>query len=354
MKRRHVFLSALVLVLGFSLAGGAAQAQELALNESSSIYSAELAAQSLSLCAYGQQSLREAMTDCGLSVVLEKNYDKSPEDTSHTCAYSVGMGRTTYQGEERTLLVVVIRGTAAGEWYSNFDFAPSHSDDTQFAENFLMAAQDVYLNLQSVLGQAENPLVLVTGHSRGAACANLLSLFLNAACGTENVFVYTFATPTTVRGAMAATECPNVFNLINPADLVTLTPPTGFGYTRLGTDVMLPGDETMAASLQASMDQLQALCPTIPSYYNVRHSLTGPGEGEDGVTVYEVLQGLALSLSGLSGQSTDQAAMPQVAETSDLAPLMQSLAALSDSDEAARVFGQHATAVYAQLLAAMN
>ena len=153
----------LALALCLTLFGGAAMAETLSLPEDSSTFSPELAAQTLSLFGTDAQTVRQAMANYGLTIVQEAHYDKSPEDPSHTCAYTVGMGQVTYAGEPRTLLVVAIRGTTAGEWYSNFDFAPSHSNDTQFAENFLMAAQDVYLGLQSVLGQVQNPLVLVTG-----------------------------------------------------------------------------------------------------------------------------------------------------------------------------------------------
>ena len=348
----------LALALCLTLFGGAAMAETLSLPEDSSTFSPELAAQTLSLFGTDAQTVRQAMANYGLTIVQEAHYDKSPEDPSHTCAYTVGMGQVTYAGEPRTLLVVAIRGTTAGEWYSNFDFAPSHSNETQFAENFLMAAQDVYLGLQSVLGQVQNPLVLVTGHSRGAACANLLSLFLNAACGPQNVFVYTSATPTTVRGEIANTDCPNVFNLINPADLVPMMPLTGWGYARLGQDVTLPGDQQIAETLQQAMSTLHALSQDIASYYNVRHSLTGPGESEDGLTVSELMQAVAQSMLSLSEQSpeADASALPQVAEDSDLAPLMRMLSDLfgSDGDQGAQILQQHMPALYGQLLAAMN
>ena len=81
----------------------------------------------------------------------------------------------------------MIRGTNDGEWYSNFDFAPSHSADAVFAENFLFAAQNVFLSLDEILKGEENPLLLVAGHSRGAACANLLGVLLDAAYDPANV-----------------------------------------------------------------------------------------------------------------------------------------------------------------------
>lgn len=351
MKKHTLFTRALLLALSLSLlVPGGALAQEFSLPEDSTSFSQELAAQALSLYGADAQSVREAFAPYELTILQEAGYDKAREDTSHTCAYTVAQKSVTYQGSERTLLVIAVRGTTAGEWYSNFDFAPSHRSQTQFAENFLMAAQEIYLNLQPVLARVSSPLVLITGHSRGAACANLLGLFMNAACGAQNVFVYTSASPTTVRGEMAASDCRNIFNLINPADLVTLLPLTGWGYTRLGQDVLLPGDEALAASLQESMDALHALAPDIASYYTVRHSLTAPGEAEEGLTVYQLMQFAAQALSGLEAEE----AMPEIAEDSDLAGLAQTLARLSgDRDYAMQLFQQHMPALYVQLLSTL-
>ena len=355
MKKLRLLSALLALTLAVCLPAAAQAQQELSLPEDSAVFSPELAAQTLTLVGGDASSVSQALSAYGLTVVCEANYDKSPEDPSHTCAYTVAQGAISYQGEDRTLLVVAVRGTVAGEWYSNFNFAPSHRDETQFAESFLMAAQDVYLGLQPLFARVENPLVLVTGHSRGAACANLLSLFLNAAFGPQNVFVYTSATPTTVRGDMAKTDSPNVFNLINPADLVPLMPLPGWGYTRLGQDIVLPGDPALSEELRQTADALCTLSPTISSYYETRHSLTGPGESEDGLTVYELMLRVADSLIGLSAGAAEPAGtLPPIADTSDLASLAQKLASASEEDgERSRlIFHQHMPDLYARLLAA--
>ena len=137
-----------------------------------------------------------------------------------------------------------------------------------------------------------------------------------------------------------------------------MMPLTGWGYARLGQDVTLPGDQQIAETLQQAMSTLHALSQDIASYYNVRHSLTGPGESEDGLTVSELMQAVAQSMLSLSEQSpeADESALPQVAEDSDLAPLMRMLSDLfgSDGDQGAQILQQHMPALYGQLLAAMN
>ena len=123
----------------------------LALPESSGEFSVELARQVLALCT-GHTAQRETeLLECaGFTVAAQVNYDKG-DAISHTCAYTVGLKQVSFGGEERTLVLIAVRGTEGGEWYSNFDFAPSRSDEGQFAENFLFAAEDAFVGVQSVL-----------------------------------------------------------------------------------------------------------------------------------------------------------------------------------------------------------
>ena len=75
------------------------------------------------------------------------------------------------------ILIVAVRGTdGAGAWASNFDVTPSRDFDSPYAENFDLCARDILGTLEPYL--TDEPLVLVCGHSRGAACANLLGLLL--------------------------------------------------------------------------------------------------------------------------------------------------------------------------------
>ncbi len=336
----------------------AAQTAELVLPQSTAEFSEALALNALTLSAgHKQDTTADIMRQMGFEVVLQKNFDKAADDLSHTCAYSVGT-KTVVRGQEtRTLYAVVVRGTDAGEWYSNFDFAPSHSDDTLFSENFLFAAQDVFLGLQEAVTEDE-PLILAVGHSRGAACANLLGMLLNEQYGAENVYVYTAATPATVRGTMAQYEAGNIFNLINPADIVPMMPLQAWGYSRLGTDVMLNGDADLAGRLAAALQTMAALAPTVSSYYTGRHSLTDAGLSDDGLTVYEALLLMAQGIQGSIGEdSIDMASglsAAGVADNSDFAPLIRLLQKTAEHDNALAktLLNQHMPTTYAALLTA--
>ena len=322
------------------------EADNIPLPASSEEYSASLAMTALTLCTgHGKDAERRVLEEAGFQVLKQQHYDKAPEDTSHTCAWTLGKKTLPFGDENRTLLLVAVRGTDGGEWISNFDFAPSHDDDTQYAENFLLCAEDVLAGLRETLEQEEDPLLLLCGHSRGAACANLLGVLLDEEQGEENVYVYTFATPTTLRGEALEKSYGNIFNFLNPCDVVTLVPPLSLGYGRAGQDIILPNDRETAEALRSSMAVMDGMSPSISEYYEVRHSLTGPGLSEDGLTAFEFMCLLAGALGG------GTAAMPELAPDSDFAPL----AALGEGGgQDASLLMQHMPTTYLTLMLAYS
>ena len=321
------------------------EADNIPLPASSEEYSASLAMTALTLCTgHGKDAERRVLEEAGFQVLKQQHYDKAPEDTSHTCAWTLGKKTLPFGDENRTLLLVAVRGTDGGEWISNFDFAPSRDDDTLYAENFLLCAQDVLTDLQPYLLREENPLLLICGHSRGAACANLMGMLLDEAAGTEDIYVYTFATPTTLRGEALKKDYPNIFNLLNPCDAVTMVPPPFLGYGRAGRDILLSNSRETAEALQAAMASLKPLVPGISAYYGDRHSLEGPGLSERGMTTFEFLCSLTAAFSG-GGE------LPAVAPDSDFAPL---LAMLSGEGAGASAAMQHMPVTYLALILASS
>ena len=315
------------------------------LPKSSSEYSLTLAMSALTLCTgHGQEPQRQVLEQAGFTVLKQQNYDKAPEDASHTCAWTLGKRSIQHEGKIRTLFIVAVRGTNGGEWVSNFDFAPSHDDDTVYAENFLFCAQEVLDGMREALESENDPLLLICGHSRGAACANLLGVLLDEERGPEDIYVYTFATPTTLRGEALEQSYPNIFNLLNPCDMVTLVPPTSLGYGRAGQDIVLPNSRETAESLQAAMGALEALTPSIYAYYEVRHSLTGPGLSDDGMTVFELMCLLTGSFEGAA------VSLPEIAPDSDLAPLT----AMNGGGMDASLLLQHMPFTYQTLMLASS
>lgn len=292
-----------------------AEFEPILLPEDSTSFSAAFAQQALTLCTgHTKDGEAKVLEENGFTVLEQVHYDKDPEEPAHNSAFTIAEREVERGGRPRKLLIVAVRGTdGAGEWASNFDVTPSRDFDSPYAENFDFCARDILGTLEPYL--TDDPLVLVCGHSRGAACANLLGLLLQDEVPEQDLFVYTFATPNTVRGD--APDGRNIFNVINPNDLVTVLPLREWGFRRAGTDILLGGDEALTAQLAAMSAVMAAVSPDLEHYYSDRHSLTGPGlDEEHGVLLPDLmtaLMGGSGDLSALSGN---------VSPDSDLAPLL--------------------------------
>ncbi len=81
--------------------------------------------------------------------------------------------------------------------------------------------------------------ILVTGHSLGAAGANLFGAYLDSdefslgKTAQDDIYVYTYASPTTASGELTKNDCSNIINIINRSDIVTDIP----GQLITGADI---------------------------------------------------------------------------------------------------------------------
>ncbi len=352
------WLMVLILVLT-----AAACAEEFVLPEKSDAFSKEFALRMLSFSSgYGEEDTQKILAGAGFEPVLRAHYDKQAEDPAHTCAFMLGK-RSMPEG--RTVYLLLIRGTWAGEWYSNFDVAPSGNGETRWAENFLGCAEDVLLRIRETLEADPEAVWVVTGHSRGAACANLLGLMLNSLRDPALNYIYTSATPATVRGEALSIYDGNIFNLINPMDLVPKLPLEAWGYRRAGTDILLPGQEAAAAKLNGMADTLAGIAPTLEEYYTARHLLTGPGTGEEGLTAFDILILLADQLTNMTLSVNEEgsfraeagkgagSALEGLSENSDLYPLFEMLQNMS-GEGGQKLLEQHLPTAYIRLLQYMK
>lgn len=160
--------------------------------------------------------------------------------------------------ENRVLIVVDIRGSETlQDWIVNAgtqipEIKRSFSDGKNIVLNSLLHGTGDTANCTECDGDGcvicmgyipyyniQNPIVLVTGHSLGAAVANLVAAHLSTCndvncCGILNgdgtdVYGYTFATPNTVdtneeRSVVYTGD--NIYNIMNNNDAVTFLPRT--------------------------------------------------------------------------------------------------------------------------------
>ena len=153
----------------------------------------------------------------------------------------------------RDLVFILIRGTPGNEeeWLSNINvwntfLKDKKAQEKQYHEGFFGAVSKIMECLDGYVSKNNIDLlkssVFISGHSRGAASANLLAGLLadDKKISTDRAFVYTFAAPNvTVREDVHDERYNFIFNIVNGEDIVPTVPPyekkwkfTKFGITK--------------------------------------------------------------------------------------------------------------------------
>ena len=356
----------LVLLFAFSLLPASADTGFFA--GPSNVYSPELAQQALTIAeGFFAPAVQQAQLMMqGYKRVCINNLSRPEGDTRHVAAYAVFV-----KNGARDQVVIAVRYTGDGEWPLNMELMPGGDYDAPIAENFHLAAQDILDTQAALLDGLKEPLFLVTGHSRGAAVANILGARLTDRFGAESVYAYTFATPRTVRGDYPSYD--NIFNVINPCDMVPMLPLAVWGFERYGIDRVLPVDTADEALIQSArqayekrsdkigsfqvwedggqaMRALMGVCgelmPTVAEAYTQRHAIAHPGLAADepGITGSELMMNLltAADLSALTQQEND------------FTPLIQAMLALRNRGDAAALTANHMPSMYGAWMTAAD
>ena len=170
----------------------------------------------------------------------------------------------------RSLIVVDIRGSVTlMDWLNDIRTQLPPPDN-----RFAALADEIFTNVENYLSSTgvQNPIILVTGHSMGAAIANILAARLNGIMDPGNVYAYTFATPRTVNEAVSGNQAvnyPNIFNILNSNDVVTYVPltitlPVVNYWKRHGIDLYI----NMPYSESRETDILGMPCHSMSVYLN--------------------------------------------------------------------------------------
>ncbi|MCR5057429.1 MAG: leucine-rich repeat protein, partial [Clostridiales bacterium] len=232
------------------------------LKKDKDIFNAELAKMcvALSVAAYNKDYINSVVDQMGFEVINDNQtylYDKADnnkdgcwdfKDNDHV-AYTIARSPDLIEG--KTTYLVVVKGTSSNaEWYSDFRLG---NQPNGFHEGFYKAARNpddgVYSKIIELLAAEADPSkveIILTGHSRGAAVANLTAgQLIESVSGLseENVCAYTFACPAV--GKNVDTTISSIFNINNPGDLITLLPLEEWGYKRYGKDIDVYQSETM-------------------------------------------------------------------------------------------------------------
>lgn len=247
----------------FNVSGGSGYAttsvnwDDAWFNTSSYTYNHDLAttAAVLAASAYTEKNIEAALRD-GLGFDSCDPVERHPSDGGYDGNYDqVGYSietRATSNGVP--IIAVIVRGTPGnGEWLSNLNVADTlKGSDTETHEGFALAASKVLEAFKSYVGDngidLDKARVLITGHSRGASVANILGAELNdgkgdvnGALSPERIYDFTFESPTTtLSSSRKSSSYDNIFNIVNPEDVITRVPLREWGYGRYGRDLVLP------------------------------------------------------------------------------------------------------------------
>ena len=255
---------------------------------------------------------------------LEYDSESVPKRTAESLGEAVlnnedAESSDTYSYVKRDLVVVIVRGSVSkADWLMNAATQYNTKKD-----QFYDGMETVYESLQcndecaECNGDGEtcscqicykdDPIILITGHSLGAAVANLLATHLNGekivvesenqqtdvpeegedtsentdeddlVKGYENIYAYTFATPNVIDTAeegQVPIRYDNIFNIMNTNDAVPLLPHVlltlDFGentWTRHGREfyITMPMDVSWLSGLDTAWFGLGG--HAMPTYY---------------------------------------------------------------------------------------
>ena len=174
----------------------------------------------------------------------------------------------------KPLVVVDIRGSVTWwDWINDIGTQVlAHNNRFAALADEVLTNVNNYLRLMGL----NDPIILVTGHSMGAAIANILAARLNGIMDPDNVYAYTFATPRTVNEAVSGNQAvnyPNIFNILNSNDAITYVPltltlPVVNYWKRHGIDLYI----NMPFSESSNTDLSGMLCHAMPVYLNWMNS----------------------------------------------------------------------------------
>lgn len=154
----------------------------------------------LAASAYEEAAIKGCLQseEMGFTVSPDRvyNYDRtSTYDDNDFVAFMIAHKSITYEGKTYNAYIVPIRGTPKScEWFSDFNLGKREDG---YHEGFKTAADEVLDKIRSQV-HTKNNIFFITGHSRGAAVANIvageLSLDQDLA-SADRIFGYTYACP---------------------------------------------------------------------------------------------------------------------------------------------------------------
>ena len=193
-----------------------------AKNVSSSSYNPVLAniMAAFSKAVYSESDVLTAYDSFGFTSASVYDYGGY---NSHTCGYALSFKKSNYSDD--IIFLISVRGsTTVEDWIGNFELATFEQGKHI---GFAYPANRIYNNIQSIISDFNmngNIKFFITGHSRGGAVANLLSVkLMENGIDSSNIYNYNFACPD-VACKIKFPTYNNIYNLCNREDIVPFIP----------------------------------------------------------------------------------------------------------------------------------
>ena len=233
----------------------------------------------IAAAAYNAGKVRDVLEDMGFSSFDDKGsyalVDSMPLTNCDYVAFHIAKKIVNYEGQKYIIYCVPIKGTTGNyEWFSNMNIGENGSDDHEgffrASTQVLSALEDELATTRSTYG-ASNTIIWLTGHSRGAAVANLVAGRLTRGYSyvpAENIFAYTYACPSVSKNV---SEFNNIYNFNIRGDLIPILPLEEWGYGRFGHTIKLDSPSGVPSSTVGYEESLKLLFPNELA----AHSLSG-------------------------------------------------------------------------------
>lgn len=188
-------------------------------------------------CSYDEKYIEQALLTTGFTDI-ELLYFKPQENTA-----SLSIGK------KNNNIFIIIRGSSGEEWYNNFRTGLEDTHQGYYdTVSFLKPLIKKYINTPYN--------IILTGHSRGGALANLLASEL-IKDGRKNIFAYTFACPNvTAKDDVYSKRFSTIYNFVYEDDFITHCPLREWGYNRYGNTVKFKTREINYKKLKKSFKDL--------------------------------------------------------------------------------------------------
>lgn len=182
--------------------------------------------------------------------IKASDYSVDKDDISE---FVVGHRTVEYNGETRIIIILSVRGTNStnAEWSSNFDVGADTEEyynalgsahpqwknknnhkGFDVATNRIIEKFDDYVKRHNLNNGDLSKSILITGHSRGAAIANLLGAYFENNSSYKS-YTYTFAAPFCTTESNAE-NYKTIMNIMNTDDLIPYLPLEGWGFKKYG------------------------------------------------------------------------------------------------------------------------